>query len=61
MTAHTNHPDAPADTQMMPIVHSALRRDLVRLRIVLGTPGGGRAASTHGLGRARPLADALPA
>ena len=38
MTAHTNHPDAPADTQMMPIVHSALRRDLVRLRIVLGTP-----------------------
>ncbi len=28
----------PADTQMMGIVHSALRRDLVRLRLVLGTP-----------------------
>ena len=38
MTAHTIHPEPPADTQMMPIVHSALRRDLVRLRIVLGTP-----------------------
>jgi hemerythrin-like domain-containing protein len=29
----------PADTRMMGIVHSALRRDLVRLRLVLGTPG----------------------
>ena len=29
---------APADTRMMGIVHSALRRDLVRLRLVLGTP-----------------------
>lgn len=28
----------PADTRMMGIVHSALRRDLVRLRLVLGTP-----------------------
>ena len=27
----------PADTRMMGIVHSALRRDLVRLRLVLGT------------------------
>jgi hemerythrin-like domain-containing protein len=30
--------DGPADTRMMGIVHSALRRDLVRLRLVLGTP-----------------------
>ena len=29
----------PADTRMMGIVHSALRRDLVRLRLVLGTAG----------------------
>jgi hemerythrin-like domain-containing protein len=28
----------PADTRMMGIVHSALRRDLVRLRLVVGTP-----------------------
>ena len=28
----------PADTRMMGIVHSALRRDLVRLQLVLGTP-----------------------
>jgi hemerythrin-like domain-containing protein len=28
----------PADTRMMGIVHSALRRDLVRMRLVLGTP-----------------------
>jgi hypothetical protein len=28
----------PADTRMMGIVHSALRRDLVRLHLVLGTP-----------------------
>ncbi len=28
----------PADTRMMGIVHSALRRDLVRLRLVLDTP-----------------------
>ena len=38
MTNHTTPEDAPADTQMMPIVHSALRRDLVRIRMVLGTP-----------------------
>ena len=30
--------DDPADTRMMGILHSALRRDLVRLRTVLGTP-----------------------
>jgi hypothetical protein len=29
--------DAPADTRMMGIVHSALRRDLVRVGLVLGT------------------------
>jgi Hemerythrin HHE cation binding domain len=38
MTSHTVPLDAPADTQMMGIVHSALRRDLVRTRMVLGTP-----------------------
>jgi hemerythrin-like domain-containing protein len=38
MTSHTVSPDAPADTQMMGIVHSALRRDLVRVGLVLGTP-----------------------
>lgn len=38
MTNHTVPLDAPADTQMMGIVHSALRRDLVRARLVLGTP-----------------------
>jgi hypothetical protein len=34
----TNQPDAPCDTRMMGIVHSALRRDLVRVRIVLADP-----------------------
>jgi hemerythrin-like domain-containing protein len=39
MTAQQTVPStAPADTRMMGIVHSALRRDLVRLRLVLGTP-----------------------
>jgi hemerythrin-like domain-containing protein len=38
MTTRPTHKDDPADTQMMPIVHSALRRDLVRIRMVLGTP-----------------------
>jgi hemerythrin-like domain-containing protein len=38
MTSHTAQLDAPADTQMMGIVHSALRRDLVRVGLVLGTP-----------------------
>jgi hemerythrin-like domain-containing protein len=38
MTTHTVPPDAPADTQMMGIVHAALRRDLVRVGLVLGTP-----------------------
>ncbi len=39
MTAQQiNLTNAPADTRMMGIVHSALRRDLVRLRLVLGTP-----------------------
>ena len=31
-------PDDPADTRMMGIVHSALRRDLVRARLVLAEP-----------------------
>src|SRR4051812_33757665 len=31
-------PDAPCDTRMMGIVHSALRRDLVRARMVLDDP-----------------------
>ena len=31
-------PDDPADTQMMGIMHSALRRDFVRVRLLLGTP-----------------------
>lgn len=30
--------DGPCDTRMMGIVHSALRRDLVRVRMVLGDP-----------------------
>jgi iron-sulfur cluster repair protein YtfE (RIC family) len=34
----TTRPDAPCDTQMMGIVHSALRRDLVRTRLVLDDP-----------------------
>ncbi len=38
MTTHKIHPDAPADTQMMGIMHSAMRRDFVRVRSVLGTP-----------------------
>jgi hemerythrin-like domain-containing protein len=39
MTAQQIDPSTiPADTRMMGIVHSALRRDLVRLRLVLGTP-----------------------
>ncbi len=33
-------PDAPADTRMMGIVHSALRRDLARTRLVLETQPG---------------------
>ena len=37
-TLHTVAPDDPADTQMMGVMHSALRRDLVRVRMVLGTP-----------------------
>jgi hemerythrin-like domain-containing protein len=37
MTSNAASPDAPADTQMMGIVHSALRRDLVRVGLVLGT------------------------
>ena len=31
----TTQPDGPADTRMMGVVHSALRRDLVRLLIVI--------------------------
>jgi hemerythrin-like domain-containing protein len=38
MTSHTVPLDAPPDTQMMGIMHSAFRRDLVRVRRVLGTP-----------------------
>jgi hemerythrin-like domain-containing protein len=39
MTAQAIDPTTvPADTRMMGIVHSALRRDLVRLRLALGTP-----------------------
>jgi hemerythrin-like domain-containing protein len=39
MTAQQLDPATqPADTRMMGIVHSALRRDLMRLRIVLSTP-----------------------
>jgi hypothetical protein len=34
----TTQPDSPCDTRMMGIVHSALRRDLVRVRIVLTEP-----------------------
>ena len=37
MTTYLTDPDGPADTRTMGIVHSALRRDLVRLRLVLGT------------------------
>jgi hemerythrin-like domain-containing protein len=37
MTRRTIPLDDPADTQMMGIVHSALRRDLVRIGMVLGT------------------------
>jgi hypothetical protein len=39
-TTHTHAVplDAPADTQMMGIMHSAFRRDFVRLRSVLTTP-----------------------
>ena len=36
-TQQLDQKTAPADTRMMGIVHSALRRDLVRLRLVLGT------------------------
>ena len=36
MTA--TRPTEPADTRMMGIVHSALRRDLVRARLVLAEP-----------------------
>jgi hemerythrin-like domain-containing protein len=35
---HIDQATVPADTRMMGIVHSALRRDLVRLRLVLGSP-----------------------
>jgi hemerythrin superfamily protein len=35
---HRVGPDEPADTQMMGIMHSALRRDMVRVRLLLGTP-----------------------
>jgi hemerythrin-like domain-containing protein len=38
MTGHVLALDAPADTRMMGIVHSALRRDLIRVSMVLGTP-----------------------
>jgi hypothetical protein len=38
MTSHAIDHDAPANTRMMGIVHSALRRDLVRVGLVLGTP-----------------------
>jgi hemerythrin-like domain-containing protein len=38
MTSHTVPLDAPADTRMMGVVHSALRRDLVRVGLVLDTP-----------------------
>ncbi len=34
---HQVGPDEPADTQMMGILHSALRRDMVRARLLLGT------------------------
>jgi len=34
----TTQPDGPCDTRMMGIVHSALRRDLVRVRMVLADP-----------------------
>jgi hemerythrin-like domain-containing protein len=38
VTNHTAPLDGPADTQTMGIVHSALRRDVVRVKMVLGTP-----------------------
>jgi iron-sulfur cluster repair protein YtfE (RIC family) len=38
MTSLTTDPTAPCDTRMMGIVHSALRRDLVRTRMVLDDP-----------------------
>jgi hypothetical protein len=39
MTARQTDPGTvPADARTMGVVHSALRRDLVRLRLVLGTP-----------------------
>jgi hypothetical protein len=43
MTARQIDPGTvPADTRVMGIVHSALRRDLVRLRLVFGTPAAGK-------------------
>ena len=38
VTTHTAPLDGPADIQTMGIVHSALRRDVVRAKMVLGTP-----------------------
>jgi hemerythrin-like domain-containing protein len=38
MTSQTIALDGPADTRMMGVVHSALRRDLVRVGLILGTP-----------------------
>ncbi len=38
MTTHNAPLDGPADIQTMGIVHSALRRDVVRTKMVLGTP-----------------------
>lgn len=38
MMGGVTQPDEPADTRMMGIVHSALRRDLVRARLVLAEP-----------------------
>ena len=38
MMGGVTQPDDPADTRMMGIVHSALRRDLVRARLVLAEP-----------------------
>ena len=58
MTSHTVPPDAPADTQMMGIVHSALRRDLVRVAPGARHPAGRRAGPSYGHRRARALDDA---
>jgi hemerythrin-like domain-containing protein len=51
MNGHTTPLDAPADTQMMGIVHSALRRDFVRIGMVLGTSQAAEPARRTALAR----------